>query len=690
MHNIGLSILIFVIFALLIGALLKSVMRNSRLPYTVVLLLVGIIFGGINQWGLFGSDTLMSGMFSQVGNIDPHLILYLFLPTLIFESAYSMEPHLFFRIAPQIILLAVIGLIISMVLSALAINWLLSWGMGTALLFGALISATDPVAVVALLKEKSSRKRLETLIEGESLLNDGTAIVFFSLFYGFALGTTTEVQALPVVGKFIWVVTAGLIIGAAVGWSVLWIIGKLINQPLIEITLSVTAAYLTFIIAESLHVSGVVALVALALMFSTIGRTRISPEISHFLHQFWEMMTYLANTLIFLIVGIVIMTHTEFDSPRLWGILIILYILLTVIRTVSVWTLMPLLERIGVGINRQKATVLVWGGLRGAVSLSLALSLAQDTAVPEQLRDQILFLTAGIVFLTIVINGSTMEWLLQLLKLDQLPPAKEASVQKARQTLNKKMKKFLKTLRHNPFFDMVKMDSLGHLIGRDNTEEADPDKMIIKQEDIDVAFMRRLLEIERNDYWQQFEEGHIGRQATFILSRSIEQALDNNPVIAPRHSLDDSFKVPEPPKWLQELPVMGHSMNDWLFTRLSLSYDIARGFVAAQEEMRSHIKALQPDKKIGNRVEAMIDKNCSQAFSFTRHISQKYPELINQLQSKSARRLLLNHERSLIWKMEHDGVLEAAEAQHLIDNIEAQMLKMRQQINQSFTERDTQ
>ena len=679
MHNSGLSILLFVIFSLFIGALLKMLMRNSRLPYTVVLLLVGIAAGGMNLFGLFGTDTLISNIFTQVGHIDPHLILFLFLPTLIFESAYSMEPHLFFRIAPQITLLAIVGLIISMVLSALAVNWLLSWGMGAALLFGALISATDPVAVVALLKEKSSRKRLETLIEGESLLNDGTAVVFFSLFYGFALGTTTEVKALPVIGEFIWVVSAGLIIGAAIGWSVLWIIGRLINQPLIEITLSVAAAYLTFIIAESLHVSGIVALVALALMFSTLGRIRISPVISHFLHQFWEMMTYMANTMIFLIVGIVIMAHTTFDSPQLWITLGVLYILLILIRSASVLTLMPLLERIGVGITRQKATVLVWGGLRGAVSLALALSLAQDEAVPEQLREQILFLTAGIVFLTIVINGSTMEWLLHLLKLDRLPPAKEASVQKARQALNEDMNIFLKTLGHNPFFNMVKLDSLGHLIDDHSSDINTSDESRIKQDELDIAFMRRLLEIERSDYWQQFEDGRIGRQAAFDLSRSVEHALDNNPVIAPRHALEESFKVPTPPKWLQKLPMMGHSMQEWLFTRLSLSYDIARGFVAAQEEMRRHIKDLQPDGATGDRIEAMIDHNCSQAFAFAHHINREYPELISQLQSKSARRLLLNHERSLIWKMEHEGVLETAEAQHLIDNIEAQMLKMREE-----------
>jgi len=679
MHESGIPILLFVICALLLGALLKTILRNSRLPYTVVLLLVGIAAGGINELEIFGADSPVSDIFTQVGHIDPHLILFLFLPTLIFESAYTMEPHLFFRIAPQVTLLAVIGLIISMLLTALAASWLLSWSIGTALLFGALICATDPVAVVALLKEKSSRKRLETLIEGESLLNDGTAIVFFSLFYGFALGTTTEVQALRVVGEFVWVVSAGLITGTAIGWGILWIIGKLINQPLIEITLSIAAAYLTFFIAESLHVSGVVALVALALMFSTLGRTRISPEISHFLHHFWEMMSYLANTLIFLIVGIVIMTHITFDSPQLWITLGVLYIALTLIRAVSVWTLMPLLQRIGVGITRGKATVLIWGGLRGAVSLSLALSLAQDSGVPELLREQILFLTAGIVILTIVINGSTMGWLLHWLALDRLPPAKEASVQKARQAINAQMQTFFETLSHNPFFDNVQPESLGSLIRDHEANFGLPDQATIIAEERNVAFMRRLLEIERSDYWRQFEEGHIGRQAALQLSRSVENALDNNPVIAPRSSLEESFKPPTRPKWIHELPVVGHSMDEWLFKRLSLAYDIARGFVTAQEEMRNHVKALQPDEQSGERVEMMIDQNCAMAFAFARFINREYPDLVAQLQSKAARRLLINHERALIWKMEQEGVLEAAEAQHFIDNIETQMLKLREE-----------
>lgn len=676
MHDNDLTILLFVVFALLFGTLIKVMMRNYRLPHTVVLLLVGIVTAAVTRAGWLELEVIDS-IIHQVGNIHPHLILYLFLPTLIFESAYSMEPHLFFRIAPQIILLAIIGLIISMVLCALAIQWLLPWGFGVALLFGALVSATDPVAVVALLKEKSSRKRLETLIEGESLLNDGTAIVFFSIFYGFVLGTTTEVHALPVIGKFIWVVSTGLLIGAGIGWMVLWIIGKLINQPLIEISLSIGAAYLTFITAESIHASGVVALVALALLFSTIGRIRISPEVTHFLHQFWEMMAYVANTLIFLIVGIVIVLQINLGSPRLWLILAVLYVLLTLIRFISVLLLMPILGRIGIGITREKGIVLVWGGLRGAVSLSLALSIARDTAIPVDIRDQILFLAAGIVVLTIVINGSTMEWLLHLLKLDRLPPAKELSVQKAKESLSLQLNEFLRQKVRKPFFDKLETDSLGRLIEdpcKDGSCSLDRPPL---QEDIDVAFMRRLLEIERSDYWRQFEEGCIGRKAAFKLSRSVEQALDNRPEIAPRPELDHIFTVPSCPRLLHHIPIIRKFIEEWFFSRLSLGYDIARGFIEAQEEMRRHIDKLCPNPEICRRVEEMIDLNCSQALGFTSYLGEKHGPLVKKLQIQSTRRLLLNHERYLVWKMQHDGVLEEAEAQHLIKEIEDQMMRMR-------------
>ncbi|WP_267250858.1 cation:proton antiporter [Pseudoalteromonas sp. PPB1] len=288
----GILVLVFLILALFIGALTRHVLKNTQIPYTVALLVIGICIGLAQRGDVFSGDTQMVGdTLALVADIDPHLFLFLFLPTLIFESAFAMEVHLFRRMFTQIAILAVPGLMLAIWLTAELLHmsvpehWQWSWAM--CLMFGALISATDPVAVVALLKEVSSRKRLETLIEGESLLNDGTAIVFFSLFYVWVLASSGGEGAmmaspLQAVGQFAGVVLVGLAIGLVLGGLCIIWIDRVFNDPMIEITLTIAAAYSAFFISESFHVSGVVAVVTLALVLASVGRTRISPEVAGF------------------------------------------------------------------------------------------------------------------------------------------------------------------------------------------------------------------------------------------------------------------------------------------------------------------------------------------------------------------------------------------------------------------------
>ena len=354
----------------------------------------------------------------------------------------------------------------------------------------------------------------------------------------------------------------------------------------------------------------------------------------------------------------------------MWGKLALLYLILLLIRSTSVFVLMPILKRIGVGITRQKATVLIWGGLRGAVSLSMALSLAQDSSVPPAFADQVLFLTAGIVVLTIVVNGSSMEWLLHILGLDKLPPAKEASVQKAAQGVHDQMEDFLKKLSGNTFFNTLSERELKTYIGGPQEEKSYEDEM---NEDLNVACMRRLLEIERSSYWKQFEKGYIGRNAANTLSSAVEEALDSKPLIFPRKALSKSFTLPLPPFWMLHFPFFKKQVESWIFTRLSLNYDIARGFVEAQNEMSRHVDELAHSDELKAEIEMMIEHNRHAAFSFVKLIEEEYAALISSLQLSSARRLILNHERSLIAKMQSDGVLEASEAKKLIEMIEEKM-----------------
>ena len=429
-------IIMFIVFALLFGALIKSFNKVLTSPYSVILLLAGLSLGLYSRSQHMQENLpALNDMLNDLVLIDPHLILLLFLPTLIFESAFAMETHLFKRMFSQIAILAVPGLILTTSLTAVFAYYFFpwQWSWTVCFLFGALISATDPVAVVSLLKEVSSRKRLETLIEGESLLNDGTAIVIFTLFYGLLTAAgENNISLLTISSSFLSVVFFGFFIGLFVAAIVIFWIGRLFNQPIIEITLTISAAYIAYFLAENIfHVSGVVAVVTLALLLASIGRTKISPEVADFLHHFWQMMAHIANTLIFILVGLIIASRIRLDVLEWWLILGALYICIQLFRASSVAIFMPLLQRIGIGITLAKASVLVWGGLRGAVSLALALIIAQDSILSKEIGDQILFLTAGIVVLTIIINSSTMTLLLKKLGLDKLPPAKQVSLDKA-------------------------------------------------------------------------------------------------------------------------------------------------------------------------------------------------------------------------------------------------------------------
>ncbi|RDH44311.1 cation:proton antiporter [Zooshikella ganghwensis] len=685
MHSeAGVLILIFVSLALIIGAGVRSLVKSIQLPYTVCLLTIGLCLGYLERIGITEQYApLLDKTLALVAGVDPHLILFLFLPTLVFESAFSLEVHLFRRIFAQIALLAVPGLVIATTLTASLAKWMFPWDWSWALclMFGALISATDPVAVVALLKEVSSRKRLETLLEGESLLNDGTAIVLFTLFFGWVISSqaSQQISLVSLTANFTWVVTAGLLVGVVAGGLVMIWIGKVFNDPLIEITLSIATAYLVYYIAESLHVSGIVAVVALALMFAGIGRTRISPEVGEFLHNFWGMMAHMANTLIFLLVGILIASRVHWDNPESWVTLGILYIGIQIIRTFSVFILTPLLKRFSGGITREKAIVLTWGGLRGAVSLALALIVAQENLLPKEIGDQVLFLCAGIVVLSIVINGSTMSWILARLHLNQLPAAKQATVDKAQRLITEDLLKLLPKLMGNSFLKGADWDEVKHntgLLRPIEVKDKDHEPNQVSSQELTIAFRRRLLETERQHYWLQFEKGTLGKQSTNKLVEAVEHALDGEPKIAPRETLYRYWQTPPLLHLLRNIRGIKKIAVSLSFSRITLGYEIARGFIQAQDHLESYIPSLAPNEEEAAAVKQLIAQNKLKTQEYIEQLRNTFPDLVHTLETHSAIRTLLNRERTVVKQLLNQAVLDKPEAKRLVQNIEQRMARL--------------
>jgi len=401
---------VLILMALLaIGVGAAVLCRNLPIPYSVLLVLIGLGLEPLaEQWSLL--TPLLHF------RLTPELVLFIFLPTLIFESSCNLNARQLFKDLAPILILAIPALLISTLIIGLGLWWVFSLSLGVALVFGALISATDPVAVIALFKELGTPQRLTVLVEGESLFNDATAIVLFTLLLGLVIHDAADWNAGAAVLQFIQVFGGGLIVGIVLGWTVSGLIAKFELSTGLVILLSVIMAYVAFIAAEHLlHVSGVMATAASALVLSAFGLPRLPDRISGALRQVWAFLALAGNTLLFLLVGLSV--NLTSLASRL-DIVLLAVGLVLVARASTVYTLVPgatqlfRLPRVSMGERH----ILWWGGLKGGLAIAMVLSIPPDLSERQLLLD----LTVGVVLFTLLINAPTIRPLLQKLGIGRL------------------------------------------------------------------------------------------------------------------------------------------------------------------------------------------------------------------------------------------------------------------------------
>lgn len=388
---------------LLIAAVVSMIARRLRLPYTVGLLLAGI---GV------ALTPLTTGVV-----LTKHLIFTAFLPPLIFEAAFQMPWKGVKRDMPVTLTLATLGVILSSGVVAAGIHYLLGWPWEVAVVFGVLISATDPVSVIATFKAAGVHGRLGLLVESESLFNDGTAAVLFGVALAAVGGGA--ISAGGVLTNFLVTVLGGIGCGAIIGGLTLLLAGRT-EDHLVEITFTSIAAYGSFLVAEHFHLSGVLATLTAGLMLGNIGSLgAISDRGRDAVLSFWEYVGFVANSLIFLLIGMPL-AHQNF---RATGIAILVVTILVLFgRAIAVYggcALFAGAAKLKVSWAHQH--ILFWGGLRGALALALVLGLPAEMPM----RETITTVAFGVVAFSIVVQGLTMTPLLRC--LGQIPESQEAS-----------------------------------------------------------------------------------------------------------------------------------------------------------------------------------------------------------------------------------------------------------------------
>ncbi|PCH95857.1 MAG: hypothetical protein COB85_04165, partial [Bacteroidetes bacterium] len=700
----GLEPLLFVIIALIIGAAVRHFLRNIPLPFTVLLLLIGIGLGVMAGEGLFDGalESFKIGI-HWAGNIDPHLILYVFLPILIFEAAFALDVHVFKKTLGNAVILAVPGIVVALVLTAalvmatemLGIGFS-GWNWAYALMFGSVVSATDPVAVVALLKELGASKKLGTLIEGESLLNDGTAIVIFMVFYAplVAMGGVAE-SGSPFI-EFLYVALGGILLGIVIGYIVVAWVKRVFNDFYVEISAIVAAAYLVFYAAEDFfHVSGVLGLVSYGLVMAGVGKTRISPEVGHFLHEFWELAAFIANVLIFIIVGVVIAERAVFDATANdYLLLLIIYIGIHAVRAVVILMFYPIMRRTGYGLPKKDAIVVWYGALRGAIGLALALMVAGIEPIQiataleisvDQAKiviNQFLFLISGVVALTLLVNATTIKLLVNGLGLTKIPAVKATMMDNAFKQLTNETEKTVELLKGDKFMSGANWNAVREYLPKmsaldiSDEERAEMDTM--------AETRRRILEKEKSSYWHQFGDGLLGAIAVRRLADGVSELLDDGGKIplTERGYMDKLWSSPKFLNKLQGIPLLGTFAKNELSNSMSMSYDIARGFVVAQEEVVKLVESMAEGDETTSqddmvqKLQVEINENRMRGLNFLKNMREANPEIAAAIETKQAIRSVLNKERVGIKKLKADGRIEADECERMIESVEERMKRL--------------
>ena len=392
----------------LLAAISAIVLKKLRFPYTIGLVVIGMALGIVAEHLKVLAPILHVALTHD-------LIMYVLLPILVFEAAINIKlPALIKELVP-VLMLAVVGVVLSTLVVGVVVGELTPVSLAAALIFGALISATDPVAVIALFKEIHAPERMSLLMDAESLLNDATAIVMFGIVLSI-IQAGTGVSAGTIIGaivEFLRVFFGGLLVGTVLGIATLGLLRLSRGMPFVHIALTTILALSSFIIADHVFAaSGVMSVIAAGMVIRSYGRQAMADYITQrHLDPYWEFMAFVANSFVFLLLGL----SEDFlirdaDVVEHLPMLLVAIVAVLLARFLVVYLLLPLTNRMPVGekVDSNSMKVMFWGGLRGVVPIGLMLSIPES--IPE--KHLIIEMTLAVVLFSLLVQGTTIGWLM--------------------------------------------------------------------------------------------------------------------------------------------------------------------------------------------------------------------------------------------------------------------------------------
>ncbi|MCA9385484.1 sodium:proton antiporter [Candidatus Dojkabacteria bacterium] len=410
-------VLAFSAMLLLASILFLFAKKLKFIPFPVLLVLAGLLLAPLNL-------ELLSSF-----KLTPGLVLFILLPILLFESAFNFDSRVFKKIALPAFLIASIGLILSTIIVALPLYFIFDIPFLASFLLGSIVSSTDPVAILTILKKMGVPLKLNLLIDAESFFNDGTSLVLFKIVSLLLLQTSTNSSVSSMViqgfGSFIYITLGGLIIGALLGILFSKIISFISDAHFVEIGLTIVLAFSSFIIAEEfLHVSGVISVLMAGLVLGNFGRNKISPRVFKQLTSIWHFLVFIATVVVFLLIGLKVNVALIFEN---WKIVSASIAAVLIARSTAVYSIGSIYNSFNESSNRLPMKwmhVINWGGLRGVLPLALSISLPDSF----EFKDLFLIITYGIVLFTLFFNALSMKAVVKKLKLDSIDQTNQLEI----------------------------------------------------------------------------------------------------------------------------------------------------------------------------------------------------------------------------------------------------------------------
>mmetsp|Transcript_22450 Transcript_22450/g.40493 ORF Transcript_22450/g.40493 Transcript_22450/m.40493 type:complete len:986 (-) Transcript_22450:45-3002(-) len=700
--------LLFICISLLIVVGVYQLRKLIKVPASLLLVLSGLF---LRYCGVYIGQ--LEGAVGLWQRVDEWSMLLFFLPALIFECGFSIDWYTFKRELPQILLMSSTAVIAHTYLVTVALKYLLQYDLtwNEAFLIGVMLSATDHVTVVSQIKEMKVGLKFETLIQGETLLIDGSVMVLFFVILKKLTGEDVTDSETTV--HFFRLCFGGVLLGVGFCAAFAYAIRRIINDEITEVNMTILTTYLIFFTAEDsgIEVSGAISTVTFALFMAAYGKTLISPAVEKSLHIFWRIISRDLEGLIFVMSGIVLgqisLSTDTVTVSEVWKTFVV-FILLHLIRGLVVLMHFPLLSRLGLGLHWKDAVILSFAGAKGVISSSLSILIWHNTELNSNFRELALFIVVICSSLSMFLDSFIVMIVMKYLGMGKISEAEEYSLLQVTQTIVDNNQKLVKQLTRE--FPLARWETAESIAGTKSLvnkvmsqtergrELLKPEYSQLSQnEQIELYFnsidfidtkltqeiRRRCLTTLRGLYWEHFEKGLVLGPNALKLMESANCCLEN--ISEPAKDWAFLFKHSFHTSVMNILlrlskGCMFQKLFRYLhFVYLADAYDITHAFVEvhelAVEAMEKMMKYIQP--AIVNQIIEEFQEQIVLAREYLElHIHDSFNEVISYMQTKQVSYCMLNNQRQIIHEYYNKGLISIYEMTFMMEEVDRNFMRL--------------